>query len=101
MDYDKILQERKVPEKLVKDLTHLVFDQTINELCKFISYVDSFYNEQTGIYPIKGLTYEMILDGTRKYISSQSETYSWGGGDSIDRERVRDIFVRDNGLKYI
>lgn len=28
MDYDKILEERKVPEKLVKDLVHLVPDQT-------------------------------------------------------------------------
>lgn len=29
MDYDKILEERKVPEKLVKDLVHLVPDQTV------------------------------------------------------------------------
>ena len=75
-------------------------EKAVNQLCKFISYVDSFYNEKTGIYPIKNLTRKMILDATQKYLNSQSENYSWGGGDSIDRERVRDIFVHENGLKY-
>lgn len=62
----------------------------------FIDYVDSFYNEKSGLYPIKGLTKKMILDATQKYINSLNEKYTWGGGDSIDRERVRDIILVDN-----
>lgn len=62
----------------------------------FIDYVDSFYNEKSGLYPIKGLTKKMIIDATQKYINSLNEKYTWGDGDSIDRERVRDIILVDN-----
>ena len=27
--------------------------------------------------------------------------YSWGGGDSLDRERVRDILLEDYNYKYV
>ena len=47
----------------------------VNQLCDFIPYVDSFYNEKNGIYPIKGLTNSMIIKATQKYINSQSENY--------------------------
>ena len=70
----------------------------VNQLCDFIPYVDSFYNENNGIYPIKGLNNSMIIKATQKYISSQTENYTWGDGDSLDRERVRDIILTDNGL---
>jgi len=62
----------------------------------FIDYVDSFYNEKSGLYPIKGLTKKMIVDATQKYINSLNEEYTWGDGDSIDRERVRDIILANN-----
>ena len=75
-------------------------EKIVNQVCDFVSYVDSFYNEKTGIYPIKGLTNKMILDATQKYINSQTETYTWGDGDSLDRERVRDIILEDNNLKW-
>ena len=75
-------------------------EKIVNQLCDFVSYVDSFYNEKTGIYPIKGLTNKMILDATQKYIASQTETYTWGDGDSLDRERVRDIILEDNKLGW-
>ena len=75
-------------------------EKIVNQLCDFVSYVDSFYNENTGIYPIKGLTNKMILDATQKYIASQTETYTWGDGDSLDRERVRDIILEDNKLGW-
>ena len=75
-------------------------EKIVNQLCDFVSYVDSFYNEKTGIYPIKGLTNKMILDATQKYIASQTETYTWGDGDSLDRERVRDIILEDNNLVW-
>ena len=73
-------------------------DKITNTLVDFLDYVDSFYNPNKGIYPIKGLTYGMIFTATLKYVSSQTKDYTWGGGDSVDRERVRDIILADNGL---
>ena len=73
-------------------------EKITNTLVDFIAYVDSFYNEKNGIYPIKGLTNSMIIKATQKYMNSQSENYTWGDGDSLDRERVRDIILTDNGL---
>ena len=73
-------------------------EKVTNILCDFLAYVDSFYNEKNGIYPIKGLTNNMIINATQKYITSQTKDYTWGGGDSLDRERVRDIILADNGL---
>ena len=73
-------------------------EKVTNILCDFLAYVDSFYNEKNGIYPIKGLTNDMIFTATLKYVSSQTKDYTWGGGDSLDMERVRDIILADNGL---
>jgi len=73
-------------------------EKITNILCDFLAYVDSFYNEKSGLYPIKGLTNDMIFTATLKYVSSQTKDYTWGGGDSLDRERVRDIILADNGL---
>lgn len=75
-----------------------------SNMCKFIAYVDSFYNPKDGIYPIKGMTDTMILDAVKKYTakccSSLYDDVTWGGGDSIDRERVRDIILEDNNLVF-
>ena len=43
----------------------------------------------------------MIFTATLKYITSQTKDYTWGGGDSVDRERVRDIILADNNLYLI
>ena len=74
----------------------------VNVLCDFISYVDSFYNEKDGIYPIKGLTNSMVIKGVQSYITQigESESLEWGGGDSLDRERVRDIILADNDVQW-
>ena len=72
----------------------------VDTLCDFIAYVDSFYNAETGIYPIKGLTNDMIFTATLKYVTSQTKDCTWGGGDSVDRERVRDIILADNNLVF-
>jgi len=74
--------------------TYTIADTLVN----FLVYVEEFYDEKNGIYPIKGLTYDMIFTATLKYVSSQTKDYTWGGGDSVDRERVRDIILADNGL---
>ena len=71
----------------------------MNSLDEFVEYVWSFYGNEDPLYPIKGLEKEHILDafyiyedrilkGDLEYVH-----YSWGGGDSLDRERVRDIIL--------
>ena len=74
----------------------------VKELITFVDYVWSFYGEHSDtIYPIKGLekrhiwdayfTYkDRILKGDEEYAH-----YSWGDGDSLDRERVRDIILEN------
>ena len=73
-------------------------------LQEFIEYVWDFYNPNSDLYPIKGLTKKDILEALNVYqdriIEAESNngrwfnvTYSWGDGDSLDRERVRDIIL--------
>ncbi len=74
--------------------------ENINE---FIDYVWSFYNPTDGIYPIIGLTQSDIFEALNVYqerlISNPSLYGSWGYGDSLDRERVRDIILDQPHLK--
>ena len=79
----------------------------MNNLQEFIDYVWLFYGEHSEtIYPIKGLTKQDIFDAFKIYRKRIQEaesnnglwynvSYSWGGGDSLDRERVRDILIED------
>jgi len=70
--------------------------QMVSEICDFVAYVDSFYNENTGVYPIMGMTTEMITIAIKTYIEGLDDSHTWGGGDSLDRERVRDIMLDQN-----
>ena len=79
---------------------------TLNE---FVDYVWSFYGEHSDtIYPIKGLTKQDIFDAFKVYQSrlldayfnknesyyfNNNGLYTWGAGDSLDRERVRYIIL--------
>ena len=74
---------------------------TIDE---FVDYVWEFYNPNSDLYPIKGLTISDILDALNVYqerikVAESNNgrwfnvSYFWGGGDSLDRERVRDIIL--------
>ena len=76
----------------------------MSNLQEFIDYVWSFYAPNSDLYPIKGLTKDDILDAFKVYRKRIQEaesnngkwfnvTYSWGDGDSLDRERVRDIIL--------
>ena len=79
-------------------------ESIVNVLCDFISYVDSFYNTETGLYPIKGMTNQMVITAVQKYITQlgeRTDAASWGGGDSLDRERVRDIILADNDVEWV
>ena len=64
------------------------------ELLEFVEYVDSFYNPATGIYPIEGASVGAITKAIETYLDSLSGEMTWGGGDSVDRERVRDIILK-------
>ena len=74
----------------------------MNSLNEFVDYVWSFYGSDDPLYPIAGLTkrdiynaffiyQERIEKGDLEYVH-----YSWGDGDSLDRERVRDIILEDS-----
>lgn len=77
-----------------------------NEILDFVEYVDSFYNPFNGVYPIKGVTTKKITQAIKTYIAGVSESkaiyqegfvgQTWGGGDSVDREFVRDIIFAQN-----
>ena len=70
--------------------------ESINE---FADYVWSFYSPKSELYPIKGLTITDIFHAIEIYIERIEKGdleyvhYSWGYGDSLDRERVRDIIL--------
>lgn len=66
---------------------------TAKEILDFVEYVDAFYNPIVGIYPIGGATVAVITKAVEEYINSLSGAETWGGGDSLDRERVRDIIL--------
>ena len=87
---------------------------TSNSLfAEFVSYVDSFYGTNDPLYPLMSAetkqplciydivraihTYiERIEKGDLEYVH-----YSWGDGDSLDRERVRDILLDEYNYVYV
>jgi hypothetical protein len=59
---------------------------------KFIDYVNAFYGKG-GIYARDfngGLTKAQIIKGVNEYLEELDQEKTWGGGDSLDRERVRE-----------
>ena len=67
----------------------------VNTLCDFIAYVDPFYNEKSGIYPIKGMTDMMVIKAVQKHVANVGMDFC---ADSVDREKVRDIILADNDV---
>ena len=80
-------------------------------LTNFVNYVDSFYGQDDPLYPMRSretkqpLTKFDILRATENYLSMccyENETLcTWGDGDSLDRERVRDILLEEYNYKYV
>ena len=70
--------------------------KSINE---FADYVWEFYSPNSDLYPIKGLTITDIFHAIEIYIERIEKGdleyvhWTWGYGDSLDRERVRDIIL--------
>lgn len=67
---------------------------------QFRDYVRSFYGPK-GVYDM-GATAGQIADATVAYLErlKTSPDQTWGGGDSLDREHVRDILIEKFGLKF-
>ena len=82
-----------------------------NVMTDFVDYVDSFYGENDPVYPmVKTDTMETlsrvdIYGAVYEYLqlcTDETETlYTWGDGDSLDRERVRDILLKNYNYKLI
>ena len=86
-------------------------------LTNFVEYVDSFYGVNDPLYPLvkdgNPLSKVDILGATEKYLSlcayyekqdknwtSDYKVMVWGDGDSLDRERVRDILLDEFGYTH-
>ena len=69
-------------------------------LTEFVDYVYSFYGAPDALYPM-GATKVDIIGATYDYLNANTtltnEHFTWGDGDSLARERVRDFLVRNYG----
>ena len=84
-------------------------------LTDFVKYVDSFYGVNDPLYPMINVEtlsnhlskIDILGAATEFYLStcvvmSQSQTNcTWGDGDSLDRERVRDILLEEYNYKFV
>ena len=79
------------------------------QISDFVDYVDSFYGVNDPLYPLflngKALTKEDIRHATIVYLdrcnNDDFQNCTWGDGDSLDRERVRDILTEKFGYELI
>jgi len=88
----------------IANLWGLIMLETFTE---FADYVWDYYSPKSDLFPIKGLTIEDVFQAiftykqrllkvsynNPEYVSAYGKNYSWGYGDSLDRERVRDIIL--------
>ena len=69
----------------------------ISNFKEFLDYVESFYlpSHPDVLYPINNLTREEIALATLNYLDlcEEGTHVTWGNGDSLDRERVRDLIM--------
>ena len=89
-------------------MTSLQIVNTLRQINEFVDYVDSFYGVNDPLYPLflngKALTKEDIRHATIVYLdrcnNDDFQNCTWGDGDSLDRERVRDILTEKFGYEY-
>jgi len=83
-------------------------------LTNFVDYVDSFYGVNDPLYPMMNVQTKQplckvdIYRATENYLAMCDKAekgglsyYSWGDGDSLDRERVRDILLEEYNYKLV
>ena len=67
----------------------------MNNFKEFLDYVMSFYGDADALYPIDRLTREEVALAVLNYLDlcEEGTHVTWGGGDSLDRERVREFII--------
>ena len=78
---------------------------------KFVDYVDSFYGTTDPLYPMMSRETKQPLNkmdierATTNYLvmclDENEKLCTWGDGDSLDRERVRDILLEEYNYKFV
>ena len=79
-------------------------------LTEFVDYVYSFYGDKKeALYPLFNVDTDKqvdkvdILSATYDYLHEvnkrNDDHFTWGDGDSLDRERVRDILLDEYNLE--
>ena len=49
-------------------------EKIVNQI-DFVAYVNSFYNEKSGLYPIKGMTNSMVINAIKKHIKKVGQEF--------------------------
>ena len=85
--------------------------QSMTDIQEFVDYVNSFYGQDDSIYPMMSretkqpLTQMDIHRATANYLvmclDENEKLCTWGDGDSLDRERVRDILLEEYNYKFV
>ena len=79
------------------------YSKIMHNFKEFLDYCESFYSPSHPdvLYPIDGLTREELALATLNYLdlcAASDGTVSWGDGDSLDRERVRDFVINRRAI---
>ena len=102
----------KSPDYTTKKMNSGTTSTELNDILPtFANNVDSFYGVNDTLYPMMSretkqpLNKHDILCATHYYLSQCSDkrvtNCTWGDGDSLDRERVRDILLYDYNYKFV
>ena len=72
---------------------------------EFLDYCESHSTVQSipdCLYPIQGLTRQELALATLNVLDlcEEGTHVTWGGGDSLDRERVRDQVIEARAVDY-
>ena len=96
-----------IPNSLSND--EKIFNFVSDIFHDFVDYIDSFYGTNDPLYPLvrewdrspldRNTIYKAIHFYLCKIIVSNGEL-TWGDGDSVDRERVRDILIAHYGYVF-
>ena len=79
------------------------YSKIMHNFKEFLDYCESFYSPSHPdvLYPIDGLTRGELALATLSYLdlcAASDGTVSWGDGDSLDRERVRDFVINRRAI---
>ena len=107
MPYNKVYTK----ETSMTSIQELTTTKGMTDIQEFVDYVDSFYGQNDPLYPMMSretkqpLTQMDIHRATANYLAMCSDESNklctWGDGDSLDRERVRDILLEEYNYKFV